>query len=149
MLASVTPYSAILPASRRCRRNRHGRHRASRIAAPMVIRYVTVPAAPSAGNRVLAKELPTQTEAMEPSSASIGIQSEGRPAEDVGATVEGEFMRVAAGGGCPSIAVNVEKKFRKAWAAAWFFSKFCEKMEGSSPTRRPSPCSSTGAISSY
>ncbi|XHO05923.1 hypothetical protein ACEQUB_02827 [Ralstonia syzygii] len=115
----------------------------------MVTRYVTVPAAPSAGNKVLAKALPTQTETIEPASASTGTHSEGWPAGDVGATVEGELMRVAANGGRPSIAVGVEKKFRNGRPVAWFFLKFCEKMEGSSLTQRKSPCNSTGAISSY
>ncbi len=114
----------------------------------MVIRYVTVPAAPSAGNKVLAKALPTQTEAIAPTSASTGIHSEGWPAEDVGARLEGVLMCGAANGERPSIAADAEKKLRNGRLAAWFFSKFCEKMEGSSSTRRPSPCHSTGAISS-
>jgi hypothetical protein len=42
---------------------------------------VTVPAAPSAGNSVLANELPTQTEAIEPISARTGTQGEDEAGE--------------------------------------------------------------------
>ncbi|MNY51396.1 hypothetical protein D3C86_1869800 [compost metagenome] len=70
MAPSAAPYSAMARALARVSGKRHGRQTQSRISAENPTRNAVVPWAPRTPNRLLANDVPTQSEAMEAMRAS-------------------------------------------------------------------------------
>ena len=70
MSPTAAAYGAMRPMACRSSAQRHGLCHATRISAPTAMRQNAAPSAPSAGNRVLANAVPTQSDIIDASRAS-------------------------------------------------------------------------------